>query len=533
MIVIYKRLLLAVALIAIFVVVRRLRSNREAFPWPAISALVPVIGGGLVLGFLYVCYRHLMFPLQLECMELTVMQHAARFAAGQTVYPESSANFVALAYNPGYYFVLSPLFNLFGTSLAATRFPAILAALAICVVFFHQALRASGDWRWSLLLAGLPIVASRSFDLYLTKGHGDSLMVLAVVLAAIALDSSDAKARLRRNLTAAVLLGFAFWFKQHAAVVAIGAAGLMLYRDRRASFPALAVLILLGPVAYLFVAPRFLGPDFIETTFRVPSTWSNWSLEGGWRFFRFLADWWLVPVIVAVGAWLRAVRGKRLLADGILFLLPFVMATGLMGSLDSGSSDNVYVLTGIWLLLVLVRVCGPRLRLPGVGWRDAAAVSAVLATFTLMASIPTDWLPDSDYQEAFEDFTQYVEDLDGPIYAPGFGEFPFPVEATSRANWVALEDRVRGSGFEGQEFPFVREILEPVWRVQAPAYLLTTRKLERDGILSWLGQYYVLHEDVSDRFHALRELPCRWGSRSPRYVYRRITPEESEVGHGD
>jgi len=41
---------------------------------------------------------------------------------------------------------------------------------------------------------------------------------------------------------------------------------------------------------------------------------------------------------------------------------------------------------------------------------------------------------------------------------------------------------------------------------------------------------YELVDDIRDRFDALRELPCRFGMRRPRYVYRLITSTASEKG---
>jgi hypothetical protein len=442
---------------------------------------------------------------------------------------------VALAYNPGYYFVLYPLLAIWEPSLVVLRVPAVLAAWGLWTVFLIVARRASGSWRWALLIAGLPLVAGRSFDLYLTKGHGDSLLVLASVLAALALGATASGNVRRRDLGAAILLGCAFWLKQHAALLAIGAALLMLVRDRRASWPAMAALVLLGPIAYLFLAPRLLGPDFLTSTFVVPSSWSAWHVDGVTRCVRFLADWWLVPGVVAGWTWWRAVRARELLNDGLLFLLPFALATGLMGALDRGSSDNVFLLAGVWILLVAARALAPFVRAPGGNRREVVAVCALLASFAFLANDVRTWLPDRRADEVYRDFVAYTQELDGPICAPGLGDFPFPIATTARANWVALEDRIRGPGYKAGKYPFVASMLAPVAGAAPPAYLLTTRPLARDHILGWLADDYQLHEDVSDRFAALRELPCRFGMRAPCFVYRRIEPAavEPETPHAD
>jgi hypothetical protein len=528
-----KRLLLAVLVVAAFLLLRRLFRREDHPVWRAAPWLAA--GAGLVAVAVYavMIVEHLRFPLQLECMELTVLQHAERLAAGLPIYAAPTADFVPLAYNPGYYFVLYPFITLFGANLHVARMPAVLAAVGLCVVFFDQARRATGDWRWALFLTALPIAASRSFDLYLTKGHGDSLLVLALVGAALLLEQRERPLDVRRAVIAAILVGCAFWFKQHAALVAIGVVLLLFLRDGWRAWPAIGVIFVIGPVLYLFVAPRLLGPDFFESTYIVPSSWSHWQIGGVARFLGYLAGWWLVPTVVAVAAWVHALRRRRLIDDPVLFLLPFALATGLMGSLDWGSSDNVYLLAGVWLLLVTVRTLGPRLTAPGRSWREYAALAAVLATFAQMASDPRDWFPDRGYGRAYRDFVSYVENLDGPIFAPGLGDLPFAKETTSRAHWVALEDRVRGSGYEDQVFPFVKSVLAPVWKTPAPAYLVSVRPLEKDSILFWLADYYELQEVVGDRFSALRELPCRYGRRVPAYIYRRKSESLTQSGGSD
>ncbi len=518
-----KRALVVGVAVLVFLLARRIWPRADAGPWRAVPWCAAGAGAALALGYLVLGGLHLAFPLQLECMELTVLQHAQRLAAGLAVYPEPGPDFVALAYNPGYYFAITPFLAVLGPGLVAARLPAVLAAWALWVVFFLVARRATRDGRWSLLLAGLVVVAGRSFDLYLTKGHGDSLLVLSLVLAALALEVRGGGDRRRRDLAAAVLLGCAFWFKQHAALVAIGGALLMLARDRRASWPALVVLVILGPVAYLLVAPALLGPDFLTATFVVPSSWSVWEVGGVVRFGQYLAGWWLAPVAVAGWAWWRALRSRTLRDDGLLFLLPFVLLTGLMGSLDVGSSDNVYLLSGVWLLLVTIRTLGPHLRLPSSGRGEVVAVCALLATFALLVSDVREWVPSRGARAAYRDFATYVQGLDGPLYAPWLGDLPFAVPTTSRAHWVALDDRTRGPRPLPGSASFIATVLAPVLDAAPPAYLLTISRLEDDRRLAWLSDAYVLHEDVRERFAALHELPCRFGVRAPRFVYRRVT----------
>jgi hypothetical protein len=89
---------------------------------------------------------------------------------------------------------------------------------------------------------------------------------------------------------------------------------------------------------------------------------------------------------------------------------------------------------------------------------------------------------------------------------------------------VALEDRIRGGDAIDPRHPLVTGILRPVAQAPAPAYLLTIGPLEQDRILSWLAGSYELQEAFGTRFDDLRELPTRFGRRTPRYLYRKVEP---------
>ena len=49
----------------------------------------------IFLGFLFL--NHMSFPLNLEAMELTVLEHVEKFIHGVSIYPNPSSNFVPLA----------------------------------------------------------------------------------------------------------------------------------------------------------------------------------------------------------------------------------------------------------------------------------------------------------------------------------------------------------------------------------------------------------------------------------------------------
>jgi hypothetical protein len=525
-----RKLLLAAALLLALACASWLaRRNRRVGDWLLTAAAAA--GVGALTYFCFAVARQARFPLQLECMELTVLQHATRFAAGLPVYPLPSPDFVALAYNPGLYVLMAPLIKLFGPGLTLLRLPVIAATCILIGLFGVAAWRGARSVRWGLIGAALPVFALRSFDTYLTKGHSDALMILTALGGVLLLGAGETGGRRIsrrppagpvRLAVAALLLATSFWLKQHGALPALGAGLLLLLRERRRGWLPVLLLALCGPLAWLFAGPPLFGPDFINSTLRVPSSWSHWEPGGPLRLARFILTWWAAPFTLAAWAWLRAISERRLMVDAVLFVWPFALLSGLLGSLDIGSSDNVFALAGVWTLYVALRALTPGLRHNAGPWSRQLAVGALALTVALLAHDPREWLPSSGATAAYRDLTDVLSGLDGPVYAPWFGDPPGGVPTTSRAHWVALEDRVRGPGRRAGEQPFITSMLAPVATAPAPAYLLTISPLENDRILGWLAGAYVLQEAYGARFDPVRELPTRFGSRTPRYLYRRV-----------
>lgn len=491
------------------------------------------VAAGIGLGFfLIVGWRQLTFPLQLESLEETILLHAERLASGAWTYPPPSADFVALAYNPGLYLLLWPALKVFHPSLFLLRLPGGLASLALAGIFGYLLFRRTGSRCWFLIGAVVPVVAMRSFDCNLMTGHADTIVVALALSGAfllqgrrLPLPGSD------RDLLAAAVLICAFWFKQNAAVIAAGVGLYFLLRNWRSAWRPLGVLLMFGPVAYLLAGPRLLGPDFLNATSRVPASWSRWDLEVPLRFLGFLLFWWAVPLGVAVWVWLRSARTGQLLREPVVFLLPFALATGLIGALDPGSSDNVFSLAGAWLLVVFLQEIGPALRSGAPGRARRAGVVGLAMAGAMLTHDIRDWNTPEGAEAAYADFLGTIRQLDAPIYLPWIGALDDSIPLTARAHWVALEDRCRGPNQCAPSDPFVRAMLAPVADAPAPAYVLTSSRLEDDHLLSWLTAGYALRCDFGQRWRALQELPHRFGARYPRFLYGKRAIQVIRLGH--
>jgi hypothetical protein len=203
----------------------------------------------------------------------------------------------------------------------------------------------------------------------------------------------------------------------------------------------------------------------------------------------------------------------------------FALCSGFMGSLDPGSSNNVYIPVGAWCILLGVWGIHDLMKEFEPHSLRRFAYPALAASFVLFASDPRPMVCSPKAPAVYEDFLAELEGLGGPVYAPSLGQLPGTYKLFPAANWVALDDMVRGPGKDTRDQPVIRGLLAPSIRPAGPAFLLTNHPI--DGlmpVISFLKDYYVLDQDYGTRFEALRVLPGRWDHRWPRYLYRYQAP---------
>lgn len=232
------------------------------------SALL--IYGGL---FVFLCVRHVTYLGFLELMEADTLQQIARIAAGKPAYPQPDGEFIALAYNPLYYFVSAPTLALFGDGFMGPRLVSALCAIAAGGIVGWIAWRESQSRSIGALAAALYFASYRLMDAWLTCALPDAMLLVWVLLGYCGL--AYGRTRLH-DVAWLVCFTLAFWTKQHGAFF-FGFAVLYALLFRQNALPrwSLVVGILLGgPVSYL-VLGQFLGDGFFQQTFFVPGHWER------------------------------------------------------------------------------------------------------------------------------------------------------------------------------------------------------------------------------------------------------------------
>src|SRR5512143_1676389 len=129
-----------------------------------IRNLIALYAVAWVLFVVFLWFNHANFPLNLEAMELTVVQHLKRVMNGQLIYITPSPDFVPLAYAPLFYYFSVPFAWIFGANLFTMRLVAILGMLGSGIVIFLAVKNQTRSLWWGIIAAGLFAAAYQVMD---------------------------------------------------------------------------------------------------------------------------------------------------------------------------------------------------------------------------------------------------------------------------------------------------------------------------------------------------------------------------------
>jgi hypothetical protein len=389
----------------------------------------------------------------------------------------------------------------------------------------------TGSRWWGLMAVGLFAAAYKVMDAYLDSAHADSWLLFSVLLGSYMIYQN--RSRLQ-NLLGVVLLVAAFWFKQHGALFAIGGLMYLTWRDGvKGSLIYWLTAILLGPLTYIFAGPFVFGPYFHYFTWTIPRNWSEVHYFTFTRPIKFIFKYYLI-LALSGGLWvfwLGIKERKRLNIWHFQFIL--AVLTGLMGSLDPGSSNNVFIPIGMWCILCGTIALHEAVERIQVLKNYRIDLLALYITLALLMFNPFLMIVSSQADARYDELIRMIRSLDGQVYAPSLGQLPQDYQFFPAAHCVALDDMIRGPS-RSTDNPIVLHLLEPAIHPTGSAYILTNIPLDTYLTITFLGEYYVLDKDFSNQFMQLRSLPKRWGDTNwPRYLYRyalvKTAPEFQET----
>lgn len=479
----------------------------------ALAAILVVYMG--VMLFLFA--NHLRFPLNLDLMESVVLQHIQRAATFQPIYPQPTPEYVPLSYNPLFYVLTAPFAWLLGASLPTARLVAILGALGSAFLMFWIVFKTTRSVWWGFVSLGLFAAAYRVMDVYLDTAHSDSWLLCTALLGSYLISLKRSRTW---NMAGIVVLVASFWFKQHGALFLLGGLAYLTWLEGRRSLIYWGVAALLGPVLYLLAGPVLFGPAFHFFTWQTPRGWTELNVATVSRYLRFIVISYL-PLALVAGAyalWSLLKPRQRLTVWVVQF--GAALLSGFMGSLDPGSSNNVYITMGAWFILLgVLGLSDFSRRLPQLP-RYGLDTLVLIATLTLLLYDPRPLVVSAEAPQRYQELVTLLEGLNGPVYAPSLGQLPSGYTLSPAAHWVALEDMIRGPGIDTRNNPLTRRLLDPALHPSGAAFILANYPVEAYPWLEFLNETYVLDTDLGDRFRSLGVLPKRWDHGFPRYLYR-------------
>lgn len=487
-------------------------------------ALIATWAGSQILLLAWLFANHLRFPLDLEILEGGMVQHIMRLVAHQPLYPAGSAEFVPLAYSPGYYLLAWPVVRLFGPELPPLRLLSMVVVVG-CLVLLYLRVRAStGSRWWGFVTMGLFAAAYPALDAHLDSARGDGLMLFLCLAATWLLPRARSW---RGDLVAMLLLVLAFWIKQHGALFAGGALVWLTWRHGlRRAWPSWLVVMALGPALYFLGGRALFGDQFLYFTWHVPSGWSDFRLDTVIRLTLYTARSFPLLFLASFG-WLVSRIGQGELKDDLWTVQLLAAAlSAVLGALDPGSSDNVFIPFGTWLIVVAMPAIHAASR-PEEGRQQGSLTQLVLAgSFLLLLYDPRPVAVSRHAEAAGQDFTSFLAQLPGTVCAPSLGYLPGGRPLFPAVHWVALDDMIRGPRRTAADSARTLALLEPILHPAGEAWLLTDALLEdSQPVLRGLAATYVLDQDLGGRFKALIRLPHRSTARWPRYLYRYRAPQ--------
>lgn len=475
------------------------------------------LAGANVVFLLYLFVNHVDFPLNLGVMEGAVLQHFQRAVQWEAIFPEPTPGYVPLAYNPLYYYLSVPFAWVFGTSLFALRFVAILGILGSCWVLFRVTREKTNSAWWGSVAVGLFAAGYGVMDAHLDTTHSDSWMLFSALWGTYLIQRSRTR---RQAAIGLILLVASFWFKQHGAFFCIGGVLYLTAREGiRRSWLYWVIAGVLGPGLYWFGGSLVFGDHFHYFTWEVPRQWSEFGLHTVIRLGKFFVKYYVLLCICAAVLLIGRARKWFLEPDIWEIQLLFSFLIALVGGLDRYSSDNNFIAAGAWLILYGVWGAHHLESRIGRSARIRWGTLLLVGSFALFTYDYRAVLTSSRAQASYGDFLRFLNGLGGQTYAPSVGQLQEGFVLYPSAHWVALEDMIRGPGRNTKNHPNTRRLLAPLIDPSGPSHILTNEPLGNYGWLTFLEEYYTLEKDLGDRFEPLRVLPARWDHGWPRYLY--------------
>jgi len=410
--------------------------------WRAIGVpgLLILASTCFVLMFFYTVLQRISYPLDIELIEGSLVNHTLRLMQGEPLYIKPSFEFTPNLYTPLYYYVSAAVSFVIGVGFLSLRLVSLLATMATVILIVLFVYRESKSSVAAYTAAGLYLATYAASGGWMDLARVDSFYVALLLIAVYWMRySTDSKGL----MISAIFFVLAFYAKQSALIAAapLAAYSILFPLDNKSRFLWLflfATLLLFS----LGIADWLTERWFTYYTFVMPFGHPNNSQN--------TAEFWRHDLIIvmpmatmcAVLLIMSQLVNKKIKDAVFFFTFLFAMAlTSYLTRINKGGYYNNLMPVYAALVIVFGIVLGNVIR-------DVHA-SRVALTAALLASLFQFWLlgydPDSyiPKQEDWVESDRLIKDfraINGNVYAMNFGFLGYISNKKNFSHNTAFDD---------------------------------------------------------------------------------------------
>jgi hypothetical protein len=397
-----------------------LNINSPARKWLSLEGLVCIVAicyGGF---YLYVAFRRITYPYDLDFIEDNMLMQAIQVSLGKPVYVLPNADFVPQVYMPLYTLLGGWIFKVMTPSYLPMRLLSFSATVVTAILIFLVSRRISGNSGIAFCTAALFLAGYRTTGGWYDLARVDALYVMLTLVGAAWL--AHGKENRFKLPFAGFILALAFLTKQNglffALVVAIYLS--LTTRGQALGFAIPFALVSAFPVLYL---NQVSGGWFSTYVFKI----AYLSPIDFHRVATTLKDDLLGSMIGLMVLFVTAgisiiwhERGKRALREPWNWFIGAALFISIAGRASVGGNRNNLMLAYTFLC-VAPALAAREMRL----WRDSSQFRArsglfilIIIQFVLTSWIPKypfGFIPTSSMKSAGDRLIQHIASVQGPV----------------------------------------------------------------------------------------------------------------------
>jgi hypothetical protein len=404
--------------------------------------LLPLLlaGGYFVVLFAYVTGHRIPYPVELELIEGSSVNHVLRIVLGEPLFIAPTFEFTPNLYTPLFYYAGALLAPVTGVGFMGLRLVSVLAVAGTVLLI------ASFVYRETQSRTGTFIAASTYLATYAASGgwmdlaRVDSLFVLLLWAGIYGLRYAES---LAAQLATALVWILAFYAKQSALIAVVP---LLLYPVWMSATGKnrwwLPFAFITGLLFSLGLVDWMTGRWFTYYTMVMPAGHPNNSSNVREFWHHDLVQVMPVAMIFAAGLILAALKQPK--KQDAIFLVLLVFSTGLCAYLTRINKGGYY--NNLMPLYATLSVCFGLFigKVVESGNHRAGlllmVVGAGLLQFCLLSYNPKDYMPqEQDWRESRQILSE-LKALPGNIYAPDFGFLGYLLGKPTLSHSTSFED---------------------------------------------------------------------------------------------